>query len=180
MKLLTSGEYQRSLEDLLGVPTDVGARVANHDGRRGGFVDMAGKPVSSTLLDTYVRNAADVAGWAVANERPFACGDATSCGNRFVDEFLFALFRGPISRDQADAYRALITDTGDLGLALEAALTILAAARHKTTRLKVATGFHSKCIEPCLPALRHIAARVSTTPDAGAPVFSTLTGGRLD
>ena len=123
VKLLTSGEYQRSLEDLLGVPTDVGARVATHDGRRGGFVDMAGKPVSSTLLDTYVRNAADVAGWAVANERPFACGDATSCGNRFVDEFLFALFRGPISRDQADAYRALITDTGDLGLALEAALT---------------------------------------------------------
>ncbi|MEM1416706.1 MAG: DUF1592 domain-containing protein [Myxococcota bacterium] len=123
VKLLSSREYQRSLEDLLGVPTDVGARVANHDGRRGGFVDMVAKPVSSTLLDTYVRNATDMAGWAVANGRPFACDGSAGCANRFVNEFLYALFRGPVSAEQGDAYRALITDTGDLGLALEAALT---------------------------------------------------------
>lgn len=123
LTLLSSREYQRSLEDLLGVTTDFGARVANTDGRRGGFVDNAGVAVSGTLLDTYVRNAAAIAAWAVARERPFACADG--CAERFVEEFLPRLFRGPLPASQAAAYRELFARYGDEGIvvALETALS---------------------------------------------------------
>ena len=123
--LLTSREYQHALEDLLGVPTDFGARVANHDGRRGGFVDMTGRSVSSTLLDTYTRSAAAVADWALSNGRPFTCSDQATCADRFVDEFLFQAFRGPVSDEQKAAYRKLFTQYPEdgLSLALKAVLT---------------------------------------------------------
>jgi hypothetical protein len=123
--LLSSREYQNALEDLLGVPMDFGKGVENHDGRRGGFVDMTGQLVSSTLLDRYSRNAEAVAEWAVANGRPFECTDAKVCADRFVGEFLFRAFRGPVSDDQKDAYRTLFQDYPDAGLelALKAALT---------------------------------------------------------
>ncbi|MDH5670524.1 MAG: DUF1592 domain-containing protein [Myxococcales bacterium] len=123
--LLSSREYQNALEDLLDVPTDYGEGVANHDGRRGGFVDMTGQLVSSTLLDSYRRNAEAVAAWALQNGRPFACDDASACANRFVDEFLPRAFRGPVSDAQKDAYRKLFADYPDeaLELSLRAALT---------------------------------------------------------
>lgn len=136
--LLTSREYQHALEDLLGMPMDVGERVENHDGRRGGFVDMTGQLVSSTLLDTYTRNAEAVAEWAVANGRPFACTDTTACADRFVDEFLFEAFRGPVSDEQKAAYRQLFVDYPDQGmtLALKTALT----SPHFLYRVEVGVG----------------------------------------
>jgi hypothetical protein len=123
--LLTSAEYQSALEDLLGVDMQLGERVENHDGRRGGFVDMTGQIVSSTLLDTYTRNADAVAEWAASNARPFDCSDATACAERFIEEFLFKAFRGEVSDEQKAAYRKLFTDypTDGLRLALQAALT---------------------------------------------------------
>lgn len=123
--LLTSAEYQNAIEDLLGVAMPLGERVKNHDGRRGGFVDMTGQLVSSTLLDTYNRNAEAVAQWAVTNGRPFDCSDASACAERFVEEFLFEAFRGPVSDAQKAAYRKLFTDYPEEGLqlALQAALS---------------------------------------------------------
>jgi hypothetical protein len=123
--LLTSSEYQNALEDLLGVAMPLGARVENHDGRRGGFVDMTGQLVSSTLLDTYNRNAEAVAEWAVGSGLPFDCSDASACAERFVDEFLFKAFRGQVSDEQKAAYRKLFTDYPEEGLrlALHAALS---------------------------------------------------------
>ncbi|MEM9192534.1 MAG: DUF1592 domain-containing protein [Myxococcota bacterium] len=123
--LLTSHEYQNTLERLLGVPSDFGSRVENNNGQRGGFVDMTGKTMSSTLLDTYSRNAETIAEWAVANGRPFDCSDRAACANRFVDEFLFEAFRGRVSDAQKSAYRQLFDEYQDEGLelALRATLT---------------------------------------------------------
>lgn len=126
LKLLSSVEYENAVEDLLGVGAGLAGSVAHNDGALGGFVDMRGKGLSGATLDTYVRNAEAVAAAAVAAGRPFTCGgEAAACGARFVDEFLFEAFRGPVSDAQRDAYVALFEAYPDDGmrLALEAALT---------------------------------------------------------
>ncbi len=126
LKLLTSHEYQRSLEAILGVQANVGAAVANNDGALGGFANMRGKGINSATLESYIANAESVASWAVTNGRPFTCGGhATACANRFVDEFLFLAFRGPVSDDQRAAFVALFEayPADGMRLALEAALT---------------------------------------------------------
>ncbi len=126
LKLLTSTEYDNTLEDLLGATGAFGATVANNDGALGGFVNMRGKGVNSATLESYVANAEAVATWATSNGRPFTCGgDATACANRFVDEFLFFAFRGPVSDAQRAEYVALFETypTEAMQLALEAALT---------------------------------------------------------
>ena len=125
LKLLTSREYQSSLEDLLGIESNLAASVANNDSTLGGFLNMQGKGLSSATLESYVANADAIATWAVANNRPFTCTDATACARRFVDEFLFNAFRGPVSDETRAAYTALFTDYPEDGLrlALEAALT---------------------------------------------------------
>ncbi|MEM7606860.1 MAG: DUF1592 domain-containing protein [Myxococcota bacterium] len=135
--LLSSTEYQNTLEVLLGVETDFGARVENNDGRRGGFVDMSGNSMSGTLLDTYVSNADEIAAWAVSQNRPFECSEPVSCAERFVDEFLFDAFRGPVSAEQGALYRALFADHGESGmrLARRAALT----SPHFLYRVEVGT-----------------------------------------
>ncbi|MEO1481847.1 MAG: DUF1592 domain-containing protein [Myxococcota bacterium] len=124
-KLLTSREYQNALEDILGVPSNFGAAVANNDGEIDGFTNMAAKAASDTVLDSYVSNAETIAAWAVENNRPFACTDADTCAASFVDSFLYRLFRGDVPESQRTLYRALFNDYGTDGmaLALEAALT---------------------------------------------------------
>ena len=125
MKLLSSSEYQRSLQTLLGVTANYGALVANTDNLRGGFLNMHGVGVSSATLESYMRNAEDIAAWAVASGRPFACAGGTACASRFVDEFLFRAFRGPVSEEQRQQYTDLFQNFPEDGmrLALEAALS---------------------------------------------------------
>lgn len=125
LKLLTSHEYQRSLDDLLGVPTSYQPTVANNDASLGGFANMRGKGINSATLESYVANAEAIAAWAVANGRPFTCSAPAECGRRFVDEFLFRAFRGPVPDAQRALYLALFEDYPAEGmqLALEAALT---------------------------------------------------------
>ena len=125
LKLLTSLEYQRSLEDLLGVDSNLGTTVANNDATRGGFVNNRGRSVNSATLETYMANAESVATWAVAHGRPFDCRGGAACAARFVDEFLFRAFRGPVSAEQRALFTGLFeTYPADgLRLALEAALS---------------------------------------------------------
>jgi len=125
LKLLTSREYQNSLEDLLGVPAGYGDTVAHTDGSLGGFSNNRGKAVNGSTLDRYVRNAEAVATWCIANNKPFACSDPAACAQRFVSEFLPLVFRGPISDEQRNEYTSLFEDypAEGLQLALEAALT---------------------------------------------------------
>ncbi len=125
MMLLSSREYQRALEDLLGVDTNFGAQVANNDGVRGGFRNMQGKSLNDSTLETYIRNAEAIATWAIANSRPFSCDSPNTCGQRFVDEFLFRAFRGPVSDEQRASFIGLFETypSEGLQLALEAALT---------------------------------------------------------
>jgi hypothetical protein len=161
--LLTSSEYQNALEEVLGVAMPLGERVENHDARRGGFVDMTGQLVSSTLLDTYNRNAEAVAEWAVASGLPFECSDASACADRFVDEFLFKAFRGPASDAQKAAYRKLFVDypADALQLALQAALT----SPLFLYRVEVGVG-----IEEARTAGYYPAAASETPSSGGAPV----------
>ena len=125
MRLLSSSEYQRSLEDLLGAASGFGDQVANNDGSLGGFPNMRGKTVNGSTLETYISNAETIATWAVANDRPFACTGTTACARRFIDEFLFRAFRGPVSDEQRTSYTSLFETYPAEGmrLALEAALT---------------------------------------------------------
>lgn len=125
LKLLTSEEYQRTLEDLLGISGDLGATVANNDGALGGFPNMRGKGLNGATLERYLRNAEQVAAAAMAQGRPFTCGAPAVCAQRFVDEFLFVAFRGPVSEAQRAEYVDLFTQYPEDGmrLALEAALT---------------------------------------------------------
>ena len=125
LKLLTSHEYQKSLQDLLNINVDYGVRVANNNGYKGGFINMDGKALSGTSLDAYVRNAESIAEWAVQNGLPWTCSNPTDCGQRFVDEFLFLAFRGEVSETQKSAYKSLFTAYPNEGmkLALESALT---------------------------------------------------------
>lgn len=158
LKLLTSREYQRSLEDLLGVQTDLAASVANNDAALGGFANMRGKGINSATLGTYVANAESVATWATNNGRPFTCGaDVTACGQRFVDEFLTLAFRGPISEEQRAAFVALFeTYPADgMRLALEAALTSPYFLYRLEAGVDLATaierGFYTNTGEPGAP-----------------------------
>lgn len=123
LKLLTSSEYQHALEDILGVGSSYGTLVANNDGARGGFPNMIGKAVNGSTLDNYVRNAEAIAALAAANNKPFSCTGA-ACAQRFVDEFLFKTFRGPVSDEQRALFTGLFeTYPADgMRLALEAAL----------------------------------------------------------
>ena len=178
--LLTSREYQYSLEDLLGVPTDFGKRVQNHDGRRGGFVDMTAQLVSSTLLDTYRRNAEAVAKWAVANERPFACSDATLCAKRFVNEFLFEAFRGEVSEAQREAYEDLFARYPEAGLelALKAALTSPLFLYRVEVGVDVDSAYAAGYYNPAVSA----GPSVDVEPSASLPAsrFDPGSSGRLD
>ncbi len=124
LKLLTSREYQRALEDLLGIGADYGTLVANNDSVLGGFPNMRGKGVNDATLQSYISNAEAIATWAVNNNRPFSCA-GTDCGARFVDEFLFRAFRGPVSGEQRALFAELFESNPNDGmrLALEAALT---------------------------------------------------------
>lgn len=124
-KLLTSGEYQNSLEDLLGVETDFGSTVSNNDGTVGGFSNMAARSLNDATLETYTANAEAIADWASSRDQPFSCGNASQCGQRFVDEFLFKAFRGEVPSEQRSAYLELFDTYGvdAMPLALEAALT---------------------------------------------------------
>ncbi|HJL39796.1 MAG TPA: DUF1592 domain-containing protein [Myxococcales bacterium LLY-WYZ-16_1] len=123
LTLLSSREYQRSLEDLLSIPFDYGSSVKNNDGARGGFRNMTGKRVNGAILDQYFRNAEAIARWAVEEGRPFRCD--TNCGPRFVSEFLPRVFRGQQTEAQEQRFLQIFEEFGPdaMHVALEAALT---------------------------------------------------------
>ncbi|MBX2812124.1 MAG: DUF1592 domain-containing protein [Myxococcales bacterium] len=125
IKVLSSQEYQKSLEDLLGINENYGESVAIYDGYRGGFSNMVDRDLSGTSLETYVANAESIANWAVNNGRPFDCNNNSTCARRFVDEFLFTAFRGLVTEDQKDEYRQLFNQypSDGLRIALQTALS---------------------------------------------------------
>ena len=124
LKLLTSSEYQRSLERLLGVRDAYGTLVANNDSERGHFPSMLGQRVDGTLLEQYLRNASAIAEQAVSESRPFSC-QGQDCAQRFVDEFLPQVFRGPPTAEERAGFEGLFAAEPEQGLrlALEAALS---------------------------------------------------------
>lgn len=110
--LLTSTQYQKSVEDLLGVTENLGANLSNNDGVIGGFPNMNHRSVNSQIADVYLDNAEQLAAWAVANNRPFACTNTGTCAERFVDEFAFRAFRRPLDANERADYLALFNQYG--------------------------------------------------------------------
>lgn len=124
--LLTSRQYQKSLEDLLGVTTNYGAEVAANDHLAGGFPNMDVSAVFETIAATYITNAEKIAAWAVLNTMPFSCSDAATCANKFVSEFAYKVFRRPLTTKETTDYKQLFTTYGTkkgLEVALTAALS---------------------------------------------------------
>lgn len=124
--LLTSTQYQKSIEDLLGVTENFGAHVSNNDGTIGGFPNMNFRSVSGQIADIYISNAESIAQWAVANGRPFTCNDANTCASRFVNEFAYRAFRRPLTDTEAAAYENIFSSFGvsdGFVVALEAVLS---------------------------------------------------------
>jgi len=124
LRLLNSHEYQNSVEDLLGIQQDYGKKVSSSDGYLGGFVSMASRVVNDQLADAYMSNAEEIAAWAVKNNKPFTCGDANACANRFISETAFRAFRRPLTTQESSEYTSLFTRFGSIN-GMELALTTL-------------------------------------------------------
>lgn len=126
LTLLTSRQYQKSLEDLLGVTSNYGAEVASNDQVIGGFPNMDARAVLETIATTYIDNAEKIAAWAISRGKPFSCTDAMACANQFVSEFAFKVFRRPLTATEKTAYTQIFATYGakqGLEIALTAALS---------------------------------------------------------
>ncbi len=127
LRLLNSREYQNSIEDLLGVGSGFGSKVANNDGQLGGFVNMFGRAVGDQAMSAYMANAEEIAAWAVKSNRPFACADASACASRFINEIAFRAFRRPLTSDESSTYQGFFSQFG-ASAGMEVALTTLLSA----------------------------------------------------
>lgn len=124
--LLTSDQYQATLEDLLGVTTNYGAVVENNEQSIGGFPNTEYSAVGVSVAENYIANAEAIAAWAVSQGKPFACTDISTCGNKFVNDFAYKVYRRPLTTSESNAYLDLFSSYGaseGLELALTAALS---------------------------------------------------------
>lgn len=134
LKLLTSMEYQNSVQDLFPnaiVPAEfletasdlVIARFPNH-------FEAA---VDSSRGRGFMRNAESIADWAIANDQVGACDSAAACAREFVEDFAFRAYRRPLrtgenaDENEVAQYQELFemapTPTAGLRWAIVAALT---------------------------------------------------------
>lgn len=124
IRLLTSREYQNSIEDLLGLTDEFGDKLANYDSYLGGFVSTASQAVSDRLAEAHLDNAEKIASWAAENGKPFTCNNAASCATKFINETAYRAFRRPLTATESEEYRKLFTSFGTT-VGMEAALTAL-------------------------------------------------------
>ncbi|KAJ8606085.1 hypothetical protein CTAYLR_005181 [Chrysophaeum taylorii] len=135
----------------------------------------------------------EIAAMTVAGSLPLASAAELVCGRGAAMASLdasggMAAVRAPASAvvPALEGGVQLAADNSSLGctisgpeVALEAVLEKLAPA-YKTKRLDVSTGFHSCCVDACLPVLRDVAGVPAKIPPPECPVFSTLDSRRLE
>lgn len=118
LKLLTKAEYQRSVEDLVGIDYNVASGLAE-DNIIGYFVNNTTKVVVPTVYDQYLTVAEEIAQWSA--DRNFAgaltCGTNfnQTCANQFVNDFAPKVFRRALSSDEAAAYLAIANGSATNG-----------------------------------------------------------------
>lgn len=127
VKLLTSYEYQNSLQALFNqpLPDDFSTQNrANSDTMIGRMPNHTSEPVSEGRLTAYNNNAKELAAWAVstAGALSFDCFDSVTCANSFINEFAYYAFRRPLTFAERDEYRDIISGPQNLQRGLEWAI----------------------------------------------------------
>ncbi|MCB9764523.1 MAG: DUF1588 domain-containing protein [Alphaproteobacteria bacterium] len=113
LRRLTHAEYDRTVEDLLGVESGYGDGFASDEVVEGFRNDAAALTVSSLLADQY-RLAAEALAWQVDLDPlvpcdPYAMGRA-NCAQVVIEDFGLRAFRRPLSQQDLDRYQALWTE----------------------------------------------------------------------
>ncbi|HEY7772377.1 MAG TPA: DUF1592 domain-containing protein [Marinagarivorans sp.] len=120
LKLLTSFEYDNSLRSLFTapLPDDFSSSFrANIDKNIANMPNHISEPVGETRLNTYARNAEELAEWALITEGqnplPFSCADeqAVECANAFIEKFAYPAYRRPLNADEQMLYTKMITES---------------------------------------------------------------------
>jgi hypothetical protein len=113
LKLLTSYEYQNSLQALFKkpLPDDFSAPSrSSPDARVGRMPNHTLEKVTEGRLAGFDTNADELAKWAVstAGALDFDCLDKTTCANTFIDKFAYYAFRRPLTSAERSEYRSII------------------------------------------------------------------------
>ena len=120
MKLLTSFEYNNSLQSLFSAPLpDDFSRPsrANFDKNIANMPNHIREAVGETRLNTYENNAEELAQWALADSNqqplPFSCGDkqSTACAESFIEKFAYPAYRRPLDAGERANYINMITSS---------------------------------------------------------------------
>ncbi|MDA7746491.1 PKD domain-containing protein [Psychromonas sp.] len=113
MRLLTSREYENTLQDLLGYTVDATDAGIPTDTLVEGFANQTLTSVTQDYMDAYTSTAAAAASYSAANgfEGVADCTDSSlsECAELFIDGFAFKAYRRPLTDEEADRYRAMFT-----------------------------------------------------------------------
>lgn len=132
LKILTRSEYQRSVEDLLGVNFDAASGLSEDD-KIGLFANNTHASVVSSSYSNYLLVAEQIAEWSEARDFAPALNCSTfdqGCADTFISQFAPRIFRRPLNSAELDTYNNMADGTlteGDvkagIALALEAMLS---------------------------------------------------------
>ena len=109
LKILTRGEYQNSVEDLLGIDFDASAGLSE-DAKLGLFANNTRHAVTPPAYSNYLLVAAEIADWAAAREFAPALNCAAfdqACAVQFVDELAPRIFRRPLNGAERATWLAI-------------------------------------------------------------------------
>lgn len=118
LKLLTSFEYNNSLKSLFveALPDDFSSSSrANVDKNIANMPNHIRESVNETRLNTYSKNAEELAEWAVVTSNqaplPFSCADpqSTACADEFIEKFAYPAYRRPLNAEERARYAGMIT-----------------------------------------------------------------------
>ena len=130
MRRLTRLEYRYTIEDLLGLKTDVHQTFSEDDPNSGFFSNQAAN-ISGDVLDQFSRAAADLAVQAMAGLRErYPCdrsaeGDEV-CARNFIESFGADAYRRPLTSADIERYMGLFGEArADLSLNFEDSMRLL-------------------------------------------------------
>lgn len=133
LRLLNRWEYNRTVEDLVGITGDFAANLPL-EARVGGYDNNARVAlVTDRHVDEYVAAAQTIAQRAVSERRSalLPCNpssDKTGCTRSFVSSFGKRAFRRPLSSAEIDQYSGLMSDSltgGDFDSGMELIITAM-------------------------------------------------------
>ena len=132
LKLLTSFEYNNSLKALFTAPLPddfSSSQRANVDKNIANMPNHINEPVSEARLNSYAKNAEELAEWAIVSEAqsplPFSCADtqSTACATEFIETFAYPAYRRPLDASERQMYIDMITgSTVGLQVAVQSVL----------------------------------------------------------